>query len=507
MKVICTTLRLQSIDLRTAGTLFAFLALIAFPAWGESANYKVHVDFDRPLHATVEAQIEVTDGAIFTPEHAGGYAWWEFTKNPRQVRDDGTSVPLQPAGDGHWVLPASAAGLVRLNYEVDLAFTEKVRVGDLRGGLFFGDSLYLVNRALFLMSNAAGPKDIEFDVPLGFAIATPWEKIGDHRFRASDNRELTENWTILGRFPGVEFKEGRFQVTFVFPGVSATEQSLLQPLFKPVLHEYLRIFPQTPATHLSFAFFHGAEENGEGFLSSTTLTMVDPITIEDRILWTSLLAHEIFHHWNGGLLVPLDDEETTWFTEGVTEYMANRAIIRTGLISQQLFLKKLEIHVGMYGYWMWAPPFQKSSIQSAVKDAGGDKNVNRPAVYNGGVVAAFCLDTIIQKQTAGRNNLEDLLRRMLTRYGLTVRQWSTDDLIHDASEVAGTDLSSFFSRYIASRERLPVKQCFADAGFDIALADYAGEAFISPQAHSSRSARGIREQLTQQHMLAADLSH
>jgi predicted metalloprotease with PDZ domain len=235
--------------------------------------------------------------------------------------------------------------------------------------------------------------------------------------------------------------------------------------------------------------------------------MVDPITIEDRILWTDLLAHEIFHHWNGGLLVPRDDEESSWFTEGVTEYMANRTIIRTGLISQRLFLKKLEIHVGMYDYWMWAPPFQKSSIQSAVKDAGGDKNVNRPAVYNGGVVAAFCLDTMIQKQTAGRNNLEDLLRRMLTLYGITARQWSTDDLIHDTSEVAGTDLSSFFSRYIKSRERLPVKQCFADTGFDIALADYAGEAFISPQAHPSRSTRGIRDQLTPQFKLATGSSH
>jgi predicted metalloprotease with PDZ domain len=197
-------------------------------------------------------------------------------------------------------------------------------------------------------------------------------------------------------------------------------------------------------------------------LNSTTLTMVDPVTVEDRILWTSLLAHEIFHHWNGGLLVPRDDEESAWFTEGVTEYMANRTIVRTGLISVALFLKKLEVHVGMYDYWMWAPPFQKSTIQSAVRDGGGDKAVNRPGIYSGGVVAAFCLDTRIRKQIGGQRNLEDLLRLMMTRYGFSGKAWSRDDLIRDVSLVAGTDLSGFFSRYIAAREPLPVKPCFAD---------------------------------------------
>ena len=497
MKVLRTPLLTLNKHSRTPCTLTVF-AVCALTAWGRSATYKVHLGFNHPLQATVEAQLEAPDGAIFTAEHAGGYAWWDFIKNLRQVREDGSSVALRRAGNGRWTTTATA-GLVRLDYDVDLSFAEKVRVGDLRGGLFFGDSLYIVNRALFVMTNATGPREVEFDVPSSFIIVTPWQKTSNRCFRASDNRELSENWTILGRLPVVDFKEGQFQVTFAFPGVNAAEQLLLQPLFKPVLHEYLRIFPQTPATHLFFAFFHGAEENGEGYLNSTTLTMVDPITPVDRILWTNLLAHEIFHHWNGGLLVPRDDEKTAWFTEGVTEYMANRTIVRTGLISQALFLKKLETHVGMYEYWMWAPPSQKSTIQSAVEDGGGDKDINRPGIYDGGVVAAFCLDSLMQKQTAGQRSLEDLLRLMMARYGLTGNQWALSDLIRDASEVAGTDLSGFFSHYITSRERLPAKQCLADAGFDAAVADYGGEAFISLQSNPTASARAIRQKLIPEH--------
>jgi hypothetical protein len=144
---------------------------------------------------------------------------------------------------------------VQLNYDVDLSFTEKPRIGDLRGGLLFGDAIYLVDRALFVLSHAAGPEEIEFEVPQGFAVATPWHKIADHRFRAADNRDLTENWPILGRFPIVEFKEGEFQVTFAMPGVTAGEQQLLQPLFKPILHEYLRICRRPPPLICFLHFF------------------------------------------------------------------------------------------------------------------------------------------------------------------------------------------------------------------------------------------------------------
>jgi hypothetical protein len=74
-------------------------------AGGQSASYKVRLDLDRPLRATVEAELEAPKGLLFTAEHAGGYAWWDFIKNLRQVREDGSSVPLQPAGQGCWTFP------------------------------------------------------------------------------------------------------------------------------------------------------------------------------------------------------------------------------------------------------------------------------------------------------------------------------------------------------------------------------------------------------------------
>jgi predicted metalloprotease with PDZ domain len=466
-------------------------ATLCLPLTAESAKYKIALDFTHPLHATVNAVLDAPDHKLFTARHAGGYAWWDFIKDVYQVRADGSVVALPDQGEGHWTVAADSVQPFHIRYSVDLEFTNKTRIGDLRGGVFFGDSIYLVNRALFLMSNATGSKEIEFDVPNDFAIASPWTKVGERSFRVPDNRELSENWTVLGNFPTVDFGEGRLQVTFAFPGADNQEQLRLQPIFHPVLHEYLRIFPQTPATHLYFAFFHGAEDNGEGYLNSTTLTMAEPVTDKNRILWTNLLAHELFHHWNGGLLVPEEDQKTSWFSEGVTEYVANRTISRANLISEALFLKKLETHVAMYDYWIWAPPFQKFTLETA----GSDKDFNRPAVYSGGVVAAFCLDTMIQQKTGGAKSLDDLLRVMMDRYGVTRKQWKSSDLVRDTSEVVGGDVGSFFARYVVSREPLPVQQCLRDAGLNASLTGYAGEAFIQPDEGSSPQARTIRDRL------------
>lgn len=494
-----------------AGTFSFLITLLAATCSAKSATYDVRLSFTKPLSAKVTAELQVNDGFVFTAGPAGGYQWDIFIKNLRLVREDGSVVPLQPAGRNRWSLPVGAAGQVRLNYEADLAFTDtgKVDVGSQRGGQFFGDALYLVNRALFVMSNAPGPKEIEFQVPAEFEIATPWEKIGARRYRARDNSQLADNTIVLGRFPSFQIKEGTFDLTLALPGSTQASKSLIEPALRAVLHEYLQIFPDTPEFHIVLSYFLGPEENGEAYKDSGALTSVDSVTPGNRILWANFLAHELFHHWNGNMIVGKDQASyfgtTEWFAEGATEYMANRTLVRTGIISPDLFLKKMETNIGMYLYWRWAVPFSATSLQDAgAKTAlpvpGGTvaKTYNRPGVYSGGWVAAFCLDTMIQKQTAGQKSLEDLFRLMESRFGLTGDEYTPEDLQRAASEIAGTNLAGFFSRYIASPESLPVKECLSNAGFEASILDYGGEVYISRALSPSASALAIRRQLFQE---------
>jgi hypothetical protein len=82
MAITCRPLRLASFRKLCAIAVFA---LCAQAALGQSASYRVHIGFDHPLRATVNAQLEAHDGVVFTAQHAGGYAWWDFIRNPREL--------------------------------------------------------------------------------------------------------------------------------------------------------------------------------------------------------------------------------------------------------------------------------------------------------------------------------------------------------------------------------------------------------------------------------------
>jgi predicted metalloprotease with PDZ domain len=139
---------------------------------------------------------------------------------------------------------------------------------------------------------------------------------------------------------------------------------------------------------------------------------------------------------------------------------------------------------------------QDAAIKTALPTTAIDaKTYNRPGVYDGGWVASFCLDTMIQNNSHGQKGLDDLFRLMMERNGLTGKKFTPDDLMRNASEVAGAALSGWFAKNIFAREPLPVKQCLADAGFDANLEGWAGEAFISPAPDPSTPALAIRQRL------------
>ena len=472
----------------------------------EPLLYKINLDFKDPLGATVEAILTVPDGQLFTHSHAGGYQWSDFIKNLRVTREDGSVIPIQSRGPGQWEIKTSKGERVRLVYDVDLTFTKEMREGAQRGGQFFEDSLYIVNRALFVMSNAIGPRHVSFEVPSGFHIATPWHADTLSGFEVGDNSELADNFTVIGNFPSFQIVEGDFHLNMVLPGDTQAAQALIEPVMRAVLHEYIRIFPNTPDFHVLMAFFRGVEINGEGYRDSASLTSPDRIEMGNRVLWASYLAHELFHHWNGNLIAGNDEGDsfgtTEWFAEGATEYIANRTVVRAGIIDRNEYLRKMETNIGMYEYWTWAAPFQGISIQNAgaktalPMQAGMiAKTYNRAGIYNGGWVASFCLDTMIQSDSQGKRGLDDLFRLLFTNFGTTGKQWTPQDLGRLSSRVAGADLSSFFQKYIADANPLPVHGCLASAGLDGLILNYGGEAYVTPASNPNPLAKEIRERL------------
>jgi predicted metalloprotease with PDZ domain len=472
----------------------------------KAETYTVKLDFQEPLHASVQARMAVLGGKLFVHGHAGGYEWSDFIKNLRAYRKDGTEIPVISTGTGQWHIDALQDEDVNLAYEVDLSFTKELREGTQRGGQFFGTSLYIVNRALFVMSDIPGPLTVKFLLPSGFRIATPWRLVAPAIYRAEDAEDLSDNATVLGDFPSFRVAQGPFHLAMALPGSTSANRALMEPVIRGVLREYMRMLPATPQFHVLLTYFRGVEINGEGYRDSATLTSADPIEDSNRILWANYLAHELFHHWNAALIRGEDEGSyfgtAEWFSEGATEYIANRTLVRLGIITPQQYVRKIESNVGIYSFWTWNSAFRGISLQAAGSKTAlalpkGEiaKTYNRAGVYNGGLVASLCIDALIGRYTHGARDIDDLFRVLLERHGLNARPYTPSDLMNAASEAAGYDLSPFFQTYIYSPNPLPVQDCLTDAGFKGLVLNYAGEAFVTSDRGASPQAMRFRKHL------------
>jgi predicted metalloprotease with PDZ domain len=482
-----------------AACLAAVVAVEPAPVFAD--QYDVSITLGPAPRAHVEAHLSPADGTLFMHSHAGGYEWSDYIRNLR-ASQDGRPLELDRTGKESWTVKGGTQSPVDVSYDVDLGFTVPEREGAQRGGQSFGNSLYLVDRVLFVMSNAPGPKDIVLHLPAGSNIATPWQRLGPATFRAATNSDLVDNTLVVGQFPQIDVKQGTFDIDFVLPGATAVEGRLMEPVVRNVLHEYLRMFPETPPFHLVMSYFRGVEVNGEGYKDSTTLTFPGSISIGNRDLWANYIAHELFHHWNATLIVGADSGanagSTEWFSEGATEYIANRTLLRSGTIAAGGWLRHMEANVALYKFWTWAAPFAGTSIVDAgsktalprPKDVEA-KTYNRAGVYNGGWVATFCIDAAIASATNGRRDIDDLFRVLLDDYGLRGRAWKNADVIAETSKLAGRDMGPALATYLEQPKPIPVEKCWARAGLTGYNLDYSGETRVVPDPRAGSGAKRV----------------
>ena len=186
-------------------------------------------------------------------------------------------------------------------------------------------------------------------------------------------------------------------------------------------------------------------------------------------------AHEFFHAWNVKRLRPLPlgpfdytqmvHTPSLWISEGLTSYYGALNVERAGLIAPQQYLDgiaqlitKFEGRPGRtersiedtsWDTW-WA-------YQTAVAQANNLANTNY-SYYDGGQVMGHILDFAMRQDTNNQKSLDDWMRLLYSRYALPKPGFKPEDAIHAANEIAGTDISDIFRRYISGKEPIPYEQ-------------------------------------------------
>ena len=452
------------------------------------ARYEVAYDGGPIIHMT--AYLPEGDGRLLIAEEGGidqlPDQWATFIRNLRVTTAGGAAIPATSAGKSGWTIRANVA--VELRYDVALDYAVgRWPAGNEQSGRLFPHALYSVTKPLFLYTTGVTRSAIHFSLPAGWKVAAPWKSTGANDFEAASVPSLTGNSLVLGQFPTAAVRVGQFNVTIATPGYTE-----VPPLLAKALAEtgamVTRVFDRTPPGRYLVTFFREDVEDGESYEDSAAMTSPFPFDSAGMVVTGNTLVHELLHYWIGGRIAPADHDSIAWFTEGFTEYYANVALARSGAVPHDLLAMKLTNHVAGYLYFMESPLFAKVTLA----EAGRKKSSYRFGVYNGGWTVALSLDVMIREESKGRKSLDDAMRLLFERHGLTRQPVSSDDIRKAASDVIGRDLSGFFDKYVAKREELPVAETLAKLGLELRGQPYAADVFLIDAPSISAAQRTLR---------------
>jgi predicted metalloprotease with PDZ domain len=446
--------------------------------------YNLKISLSDPPSAEIQADVAVNNGRLLM---IGGSVdhlprgWAAFVRNLKITDEAGNPLALEEFSDERyktqWRVGNQFQGRARLTYRVDLSFSKtKWGAGNEQAAFYDGKALFAATRVFFIVPDANASAEVRLSLPAGAKLAVPWKPSANNRGFETSGNDLLNNTLVVGDFGGFHAREGNFEFTVALLGKAREAEPLISKTLSKYARMYGEIFDATPSSVYLMTLFYADAEDGESYNQSAAFTTPPPLTEENLIMWGNTLGHELFHYWCGGQINGEVYSESQWFQEGFTEYYANLAMMRERIMPERFFIWKAENILGKYLYFRAAPQFAQISI----KNAGEKKTTYRFGVYDGGWAIAFALDMAIREKTAGRKSLDDFMRRMYQKFGLTGIKYKYTDLIAAAGEVAESDMSDFFKRYVEGTETLPIAALLEKAGYGSASQDYANELYIFP---------------------------
>lgn len=324
----------------------------------------------------------------------------------------------------------------------------------------FATGAFWTGRSLFLTAKRS-KAEVVFSAPAGEKIATSFEPIEGRElaFAVPDETRLRDAFFMVGRFADAELRVGDATVRVALGG--ALEPSL--PSLSAAIGRFLaasgELFGGAPRRRILVCGNVGAEKgsfHGGVFGNDISILVDAPLGPENQGRFGPFLCHEIFHLWNPG---PVEFEgQQYWFTEGFTDYYARALLVRLGDLSAADFAEDVRLRAARY---------LDDRADLSLVEAGEKKFENSTAVYEGGSLAALCLDLEIRAATGNKRSLDDVMRALYREStGLPLRKRpGTGDIARLASEAAGgRPFGEFFARHVNGREPLPLAESLRHAG-------------------------------------------
>lgn len=408
-----------------------------------------------------------TPGAYGIANFARYVSGFTAAQNGRALRWD----KLDP---DTWRVHPDRRGAIELTYRVradSLDTSHSWTAGDF--GFFNGTTLFLaVEGRLDLPAVVAVRTDPDWRVATGM---TPDDST--HRFRATDFHDLVDHPFFVGRFDlDSAMVAGRWMRLATYPegSVAGARRTTLWNALTRSTDALVDVFGEVPwrsytVMQVADSLFPGmsALEHSESELAIVGTEYLDaPFVI-------SIHAHELAHAWNVKRIRPADltpyvydrPQPTTWLwmSEGITDYYADLALVRSGLTDESRFLATT---LGKIDGVNERPPtaLEDASLQAWLDVTDGTADL----YYDKGSLAGLALDILIRDASDNQRSLDHVMRELWNRTWKQGRGFTHDDFWNAATRAAaGRALGDFERRYIDGRDPFPWDDLLGKAGWRI----------------------------------------
>ena len=460
-------------------------------------HYQIEFDDFRQhlIHVTVRFLANPTQVLTLPTWIPGSYLIREFAKHIESVKafdEAGRQLQINKFEKNKWRLYNTDHELITVEYDV-YAYDLSVR------GAYVDQTRLYVNPAcvcLGLQDQEDSPIELEVFLPpelKHFQIATGLVSKslvkGRYTLKADNYAQLIDAPFELADQTRFSFEANGIPHEFVVSGQHKMNAERMKQDIEKICSTEISMFGSAPFEN--YTFMTMATGNSYGGLehpNSTSLISprddlpkadepVEPSADYQRFL--GLCSHEYFHSWLVKFIRPenlasydLDKESLTsllWIFEGFTSYYDDLILLRSGVVSQESYLKLIKGQIDRYlqNPGRFIQTVSESSFDAWIKFYRQDENSNNAGTsyYNKGCLVALCLDLGLRLRGS---SLDALMRRLYenTQKGIQVNERTIVEL---CNELTGDNWIEQVNHLINTTDELPLDQLFPEFGLSYTL--------------------------------------
>lgn len=373
-----------------------------------------------------------------------------------------------------WRIVPQGRGEVTLEYRVKADTLDNARAWTREDfGFFNGTTVFLM-----VEGHPETPAAVRVRTEQGWRVVsgmTPGDSA--QRYTAKDVHDLMDHPFFVGRFDlDSAMVSGKWMRLATYPvgSVAGDRRRRMWDALTRIVPPVAQVFGEVPWT--SYTVMQVAD-SGYGGMSAlehaeSELAIVGAEFLDEAFV-TAVHAHEIVHAWNVKRLRPADlvpyryermqPTPWLWVSEGITDYYADLALVRAGLIDEAAFLN---VTLGKIDHVANVPviALEDASLQTWLGMSDGTADI----YYDKGSLAGLALDILVRDGSNGARSLDDVMRELWTATFKAGRGFTSDDFWNAVTRAAnGKAFGQFDQRYVDGREVYPWEQWLPMAGWRI----------------------------------------